>query len=80
MFEWIEDKNAGFTFKIKHFLFPSHLAAKMVYYLDSSSQKRAIELATALDESLTNRNLQVKSFSLFLCKSYLTRFVSTFTE
>uniref|UniRef100_A0A5G2Q904 N-alpha-acetyltransferase 15, NatA auxiliary subunit n=1 Tax=Sus scrofa TaxID=9823 RepID=A0A5G2Q904_PIG len=33
-------------------------AAKMVYYLDSSSQKRAIELATTLDESLTNRNLQ----------------------
>ena len=55
-------------------------AAKMVYYLDSSSQKRAIELATTLDESLTNRNLQVKSFSLFLCKSYLTLFVSTFTR
>ncbi|KAF4011896.1 hypothetical protein G4228_003976 [Cervus hanglu yarkandensis] len=33
-------------------------AAKMVYYLDPSSQKRAIELATTLDESLTNRNLQ----------------------
>ncbi|KAH0504798.1 N-alpha-acetyltransferase 15, NatA auxiliary subunit [Microtus ochrogaster] len=33
-------------------------AAKMVYYLDSSSQKRAIELATTLDGSLTNRNLQ----------------------
>uniref|UniRef100_A0A250Y5X3 N-alpha-acetyltransferase 15, NatA auxiliary subunit n=1 Tax=Castor canadensis TaxID=51338 RepID=A0A250Y5X3_CASCN len=33
-------------------------AAKMVYYLESSSQKRAIELATTLDESLTNRNLQ----------------------
>nr|KAF6481182.1 N-alpha-acetyltransferase 15, NatA auxiliary subunit [Molossus molossus] len=33
-------------------------AAKMVYYLDRSSQKRAVELATTLDESLTNRNLQ----------------------
>ncbi|EGW07011.1 NMDA receptor-regulated protein 1 [Cricetulus griseus] len=33
-------------------------AAKMVYYLDSSSQKRAIELATTLDGSLNNRNLQ----------------------
>lgn len=33
-------------------------AAKMIYYLDSSSQKRAIELATTLDGSLTNRNLQ----------------------
>ncbi|XP_074849390.1 N-alpha-acetyltransferase 15, NatA auxiliary subunit isoform X2 [Carettochelys insculpta] len=33
-------------------------AAKMVYYLDPSSQKRALELATSLDESLTNRNLQ----------------------
>lgn len=35
------------------------LAAKMVYYLDSTSQKRAMELATSLDESLANRNLQV---------------------
>uniref|UniRef100_A0A2D4NAE8 Uncharacterized protein n=1 Tax=Micrurus spixii TaxID=129469 RepID=A0A2D4NAE8_9SAUR len=34
------------------------LAAKMVYYLDSTSQKRAVELATSLDESLANRNLQ----------------------
>uniref|UniRef100_A0A452GP37 Uncharacterized protein n=1 Tax=Gopherus agassizii TaxID=38772 RepID=A0A452GP37_9SAUR len=33
-------------------------AAKMVYYLDPSSQKRAVELATSLNESLTNRNLQ----------------------
>lgn len=33
-------------------------AAKMMYYLDPSSQKRAVELATALDESLTNRSLQ----------------------
>lgn len=31
----------------------------MVYYLDPTSQKRAVELATCLDESLTNRNLQV---------------------
>lgn len=34
----------------------------MVYYLDPSSQKRAVELATTLDESLTNRNLQVMFF------------------
>ncbi|XP_077135306.1 N-alpha-acetyltransferase 15, NatA auxiliary subunit isoform X1 [Ranitomeya variabilis] len=33
-------------------------AAKMMYYLDPSSEKRAVELATALDESLTNRSLQ----------------------
>nr|XP_033795329.1 N-alpha-acetyltransferase 15, NatA auxiliary subunit isoform X2 [Geotrypetes seraphini] len=33
-------------------------AAKMMYYLDPSSQKRAVELATALDESLRNRTLQ----------------------
>lgn len=52
-----------FYLEIKHISFLSHLAAKMVYYLDPSSQKRAIELATTLDESLTNRNLQVKSFS-----------------
>ncbi|OXB74603.1 UNVERIFIED_CONTAM: hypothetical protein H355_013437 [Colinus virginianus] len=33
-------------------------AAKMMYYLDPSSQKRAVELAMTLDESLINRNLQ----------------------
>lgn len=35
------------------------VAAKMMYYLDPSSQKRAVELAMTLDESLINRNLQV---------------------
>ncbi|KAM8939478.1 N-alpha-acetyltransferase 15, NatA auxiliary subunit [Pelodytes ibericus] len=34
-------------------------AAKMMYYLDTSSQKRAVELATALDETLQNRSLQI---------------------
>lgn len=37
----------------------SSVAAKMMYYLDPSSQKRAVELAMTLDESLINRNLQV---------------------
>lgn len=42
-------------------------AAKMMYYLDPSSQKRAVELAAALDESLTNRSLQVSYlFPLFV--------------
>uniref|UniRef100_A0A4W3JXP8 N-alpha-acetyltransferase 15, NatA auxiliary subunit a n=1 Tax=Callorhinchus milii TaxID=7868 RepID=A0A4W3JXP8_CALMI len=40
-------------------------AAKMMYYLDPSSQKRAVELATGLDEFLANRSIQV---SLNLCK------------
>lgn len=39
-------------------IFPP-VAAKMMYYLDPSSQKRAVELAMTLDESLINRNLQV---------------------
>lgn len=39
-------------------IFPP-VAAKMMYYLDPSSQKRAVELAVTLDESLVNRNLQV---------------------
>lgn len=34
-------------------------AAKMMYYMDPSSQKQAVELATALDEPLTNRSLQI---------------------
>ncbi|XP_040274397.1 N-alpha-acetyltransferase 15, NatA auxiliary subunit [Bufo bufo] len=33
-------------------------AAKMMSYLEPSSQKRAVELATMLDESLSNRSLQ----------------------
>uniref|UniRef100_A0A4W3KJG4 N-alpha-acetyltransferase 15, NatA auxiliary subunit a n=1 Tax=Callorhinchus milii TaxID=7868 RepID=A0A4W3KJG4_CALMI len=34
-------------------------AAKMMYYLDPSSQKRAVELATGLDEFLANRSIQI---------------------
>lgn len=63
IFERIEDKMLVLLWNKAYFLFSSPLAAKMVYYLDPSSQKRAVELATTLDESLTNRNLQVKSFS-----------------
>lgn len=51
----------------------------MVYYLDSSSQKRAIELATTLDESLTNRNLQVKVFIISVKNTSLLS-VSLFTK
>lgn len=47
------------------------VAAKMMYYLDPSSQKRAVELAMTLDESLINRNLQVTDINckllLLLC-------------
>lgn len=38
------------------FVFP---AAKMMVYLDPSSDKMACEIATALDESLTGRSIQV---------------------
>ncbi|MGH0162686.1 UNVERIFIED_CONTAM: hypothetical protein FKN15_064898 [Acipenser sinensis] len=36
-------------------------AAKMMYYLDSSTEKAAIELATALDESLNNRGVVIST-------------------
>ncbi|MGH0139066.1 UNVERIFIED_CONTAM: hypothetical protein FKN15_068150 [Acipenser sinensis] len=36
-------------------------AAKMMYYLDSSTEKKAIELATALDESLNNRSVVIST-------------------
>lgn len=41
------------------FHFSSFTAAKMMFYLDPSTQKKAVELAVALDESLKNRNIQV---------------------
>lgn len=44
------------------------VAARMMYYLDPSSQKRAVELAMTLDESLINRNLQVTDIN---CKLLL---------
>lgn len=69
-----------FYLEIKDFLFSSHVAAKMVYYLDPSSQKRAVELATTLDESLANRNLQVKSFSYLRCTSTSPAFVLLFIK
>lgn len=34
-------------------------AAKMMVYLDSSTETKAAELAAALDESLENRTIQV---------------------
>uniref|UniRef100_A0A8C9WH79 N-alpha-acetyltransferase 15, NatA auxiliary subunit n=1 Tax=Scleropages formosus TaxID=113540 RepID=A0A8C9WH79_SCLFO len=34
-------------------------SAKMMFYLDPSTEKKAVELATALDESLSNRSIQV---------------------
>lgn len=37
------------------------VAAKMMVYLDSSMQTKAAELAGALDESLNNRTIQVRS-------------------
>lgn len=37
----------------------SVLAAKMMVYLDSSTETKAAELAAALDESLENRTIQV---------------------
>lgn len=38
----------------------SYEAAKGMFYLDPSTQKKAVELAAALDESLNNRSIQVK--------------------
>lgn len=49
-----------YYFSIMHFhLFSSFTAAKMMFYLDPSTQKKAMELAIALDESLNNRGVQV---------------------
>lgn len=36
-------------------------AARGMFYLDPSTQKKAVELAAALDESLNNRNIQVNT-------------------
>uniref|UniRef100_A0A673IPS5 N-alpha-acetyltransferase 15, NatA auxiliary subunit n=1 Tax=Sinocyclocheilus rhinocerous TaxID=307959 RepID=A0A673IPS5_9TELE len=48
-----------FMFNFQFHLFSSFTAAKMMFYLDPSTQKKAVELAIALDESLNNRNIQV---------------------
>lgn len=46
------------------FVFP---AAKMMVYLDPSSDKMACEIATALDESLSGRSIQVSdNFPAFI--------------
>lgn len=51
--------NEGFLKKHSSSI-PHRLAvAKMMYYLDHSTQKKALELATALDESLSNRSIRV---------------------
>ncbi len=46
-------------FNFQFHRFSSFTAAKMMFYLDPSTQKKAVELAVALDESLNNRNIQV---------------------
>lgn len=38
---------------------PVFAAAKMMVYLEPSSEKMAVEIATALDESLSGRSIQV---------------------
>ncbi|XP_048826423.1 N-alpha-acetyltransferase 15, NatA auxiliary subunit a [Brienomyrus brachyistius] len=49
------------AFLSKHSSSISHrlAAAKMMFYLDSSTEKKAIELALALDEPLSNRTIQI---------------------
>lgn len=41
-------------------------AAKMMVYLEPSSEKMACEIATALDESLSGRSIQVCGHSIIL--------------
>uniref|UniRef100_A0A671KZ79 N-alpha-acetyltransferase 15, NatA auxiliary subunit n=1 Tax=Sinocyclocheilus anshuiensis TaxID=1608454 RepID=A0A671KZ79_9TELE len=54
-------KDFNQAFLTKHFNSIPHrvAAAKMMFYLDRSTQKKAVELAIALDESLNNRNIQI---------------------
>uniref|UniRef100_A0A9J7XI25 N-alpha-acetyltransferase 15, NatA auxiliary subunit b n=1 Tax=Cyprinus carpio carpio TaxID=630221 RepID=A0A9J7XI25_CYPCA len=54
-------KSFNQAFLTKHFNSIPHrvAAAKMMFYLDPSTQKKAVDLAIALDESLNNRNIQV---------------------
>uniref|UniRef100_A0A8C1BWF5 N-alpha-acetyltransferase 15, NatA auxiliary subunit b n=1 Tax=Cyprinus carpio carpio TaxID=630221 RepID=A0A8C1BWF5_CYPCA len=54
-------KSFNQAFLTKHFNSIPHraAAAKMMFYLDPSTQKKAVELAVALDESLNNRNIQI---------------------
>ncbi|KAL4640275.1 N-alpha-acetyltransferase 15, NatA auxiliary subunit isoform X1 [Arapaima gigas] len=55
-------KSFNETFLNKHSNSIPHrvAAAKMMFYQDLSTEKKAVELATALDESLTNRSIQVE--------------------
>uniref|UniRef100_A0A9J8CRS5 N-alpha-acetyltransferase 15, NatA auxiliary subunit b n=1 Tax=Cyprinus carpio carpio TaxID=630221 RepID=A0A9J8CRS5_CYPCA len=54
-------KSFNQAFLTKHFNSIPHrvAAAKMMFYLDPSTQKKAVDLAIALDESLNNRNIQI---------------------
>uniref|UniRef100_A0A8C1MRK7 N-alpha-acetyltransferase 15, NatA auxiliary subunit-like n=1 Tax=Cyprinus carpio TaxID=7962 RepID=A0A8C1MRK7_CYPCA len=54
-------KSFNQAFLTKHFNSIPHrvAAAKMMFYLDPSTQMKAVDLAIALDESLNNRNIQV---------------------
>uniref|UniRef100_A0A8C1MMI5 N-alpha-acetyltransferase 15, NatA auxiliary subunit-like n=1 Tax=Cyprinus carpio TaxID=7962 RepID=A0A8C1MMI5_CYPCA len=54
-------KSFNQAFLTKHFNSIPHrvAAAKMMFYLDPSTQMKAVDLAIALDESLNNRNIQI---------------------
>ncbi|XP_063046142.1 N-alpha-acetyltransferase 15, NatA auxiliary subunit a [Engraulis encrasicolus] len=51
--------NKNFLSKHNHSIPHRVAAAKMMVYLDPSSEKIAVELATSLDESLTGRSIQI---------------------
>ncbi|KAL2077735.1 hypothetical protein ACEWY4_027239 [Coilia grayii] len=51
--------NKNFLSKHNHSIPHRVAAAKMMVYLDPSSEKIAVELATCLDESLTGRSIQI---------------------
>ncbi|XP_059410348.1 N-alpha-acetyltransferase 15, NatA auxiliary subunit-like [Carassius carassius] len=54
-------KSFNQAFLTKHFNSIPHrvAAAKMMFYLDPSTQKKVVDLAIALDESLNNRDIQI---------------------
>lgn len=64
-FSDLKNKDPNFVTEKQHFLrlrrtlFFLSTAAKMMVYLDSSTETKAAELAAALDESLENRTIQV---------------------
>ncbi|XP_041929520.1 N-alpha-acetyltransferase 15, NatA auxiliary subunit a isoform X1 [Alosa sapidissima] len=51
--------NKNFLSKHNHSIPHRVAAAKMMVYLDPSSEKMAVELATCLDESLSGRSIQI---------------------